>query len=204
MLHPATVEPHTLELLTQLMQLPSLNRFALAGGTNLALRYGHRLSVDLDLFTNQSFLTDELSKELLNRFPEAIVTDESKNSISLFIRTIKVDLLAHQYPLLQPYEFIGQIRFWSVQDVIAMKLNAVSGRGAKKDFWDVAELLNHFSLTDLLSCFTRKYINSDPGYVVRSLTYFDDAEEQADPISLNGMTWAAVRQSIIQAVRQLV
>jgi hypothetical protein len=85
-----------------------------------------------------------------------------------------------------------------------MKLGAVSGWGAKKDFWDLAELLNHFSLAEMLDLFTTKYANSDPGYVIRSLTYFDDAEPQPNPIILNSSTWPDVKQRVLQAVRELV
>jgi hypothetical protein len=186
------------------MQQPALAPFALAGGTNLALQFGHRLSVDLDLFTNQSFSEQDLFEELLGSFPAAVKTDEAKNTLSLFIEGVKVDLLAHRYPLLSPFTEELAIRFWSVEDVIAMKLGAVSGRGAKKDFWDIAELLNHFSLGQMIQFFTAKYANSDPGYVVRSLTYFDDADLQADPITLNGITWVKVRQRVLQAVKELV
>ena len=204
MLKPGTVQPATLELLTRLMQVPSLESFALAGGTNLALQFGHRLSVDLDLFTDQSFPEQKLFDELLTVFPTAIKTDEARNTLSLFIEGVKVDLLAHRYPLVSPFTEEKGIRFWSVEDVIAMKLGAVSGRGAKKDFWDLAELLNHFSLADMLGFFAAKYANSDPGYVVRSLTYFDDAEPQANPVILNGSTWLQVKQRVLQAVRELV
>lgn len=190
--------------MTRLMRLPVLEPFALAGGTNLSLRFGHRLSVDLDLFTNQSFSEQALFDELLTTFPTAIKTDQAKNTLSLFVDGVKVDLLAHRYPLLSPFTEEDGIRFWSVDDVVAMKLGAVSGRGAKKDFWDLAELLNHFSLEMMLHCFTAKYANSDLGYVVRSLTYFDDAESQADPILLNGSTWHGVKQRVWQAVRDLV
>lgn len=204
MLYAATVEPNTLELLARLMQVPILKPFALAGGTNLALQFGHRLSVDLDLFTNESFPEQELFGELLTAFPTTIKTDEARNTLSLHIEGVKVDLLAHRYPLIRPYTDESGIRFWSVEDVIAMKLGAVSGRGAKKDFWDIAELLNHFSLDQMLGFFTEKYANSDPGYVVRSLTYFDDAEPQTDPMILNGKTWPEVKQRILQAVKELV
>lgn len=204
MLYPATVEPATLELLKRLLEQPSLNSFALAGGTNLALRFGHRLSIDLDLFTDQSFSTQEVFEEVLPAFPKAIKTDEAKNSLSLFIEGVKVDLLAHRYPLISPFVEESNIRFWSVEDVSAMKLGAVSGRGAKKDFWDLAELLNHFSLAQMLGFFSAKYANSDPGYVVRSLTYFDDAEQQADPITLNELTWPQVKQRVLRAVKELL
>ncbi len=122
----------------------------------------------------------------------------------MFIRGVKVDLLAHRYPLLQPFERIEQVSFWSVDDVIAMKLGAVSGRGAKKDFWDIAELLSQYPLPRMLHFFVLKYPNSDLGYVVRSLTYFDDAEQQVDPVVVNTTTWPEVKQRIRQAVRQLL
>ncbi|ADB36596.1 Domain of unknown function DUF1814 [Spirosoma linguale DSM 74] len=205
MLYPATVEPPTLELLKRLMQQPFLAPFALAGGTNLALQFGHRLSVDLDLFTTQSFSAEDLFEELLVNFPTVIKIDEARNTLSLFLEGVKVDLLAHRYPLLSPFTEEFGIRFWSIQDVIAMKLGAISGRGAKKDFWDIAELLDHFSLSDMLHFFVTKYPNSDPGYVVRSLTYFEDAEPQADPISLNtAIKWPDVKKRVLQAVKELV
>ena len=204
MLHPATVELATLELLKRLIKQPILGPFALAGGKNLALLFGHRLSVDLDLFTNEPFPEQRLFDELLTEFPTAIKTDEARNTVSLSIDGVKVDLLAHRYPLIKPFAEESGIRFWSVEDVITMKLGEISGRGAKKDFWDLAELLNHFPLIQMLQFFTTKYTNSDPGYVVRSLTYFDDAELQIDPITLNGITWPQVKQRVLQAVRELV
>ncbi len=204
MLHPATVEPPTLDLLKRLMQQPVLAPFALAGGTSLALRFGHRLSVDLDLFTDQSFDEQTLFDDLLISFPTILKVDEAKNTLSLFIEGTKVDLLAHRYPLLSPFQEEFGIRFWSVEDVIAMKLGAVSGRGAKKDFWDLAELINHFSLNEMLQFFSTKYTNSDPGYVIRSLTYFHDAELQIDPIVLDATTWPQVKERVLRAVKDLI
>ncbi|QMW03806.1 nucleotidyl transferase AbiEii/AbiGii toxin family protein [Spirosoma foliorum] len=186
------------------MRQPFLKSFALAGGTNLALHFGHRLSVDLDLFTDQSFSEQDVFKELLVDFPTTIKTDEAKNTLSLFIEGIKVDLLAHRYPLLSSFTQEAGVRFWSIEDIIAMKLGAVSGRGAKKDFWDIAKLLDHYSLSQMLQFFAAKYANSDPGYVVRSLTYFEDAELQIDPIALNGITWPEVKDCVLRAVKELV
>ena len=186
------------------MRQPFLQSFALAGGTNLALRFGHRLSVDLDLFTNQAFSEQELFEQLLVSFPNLLKTDEGRNTLNLFIDGVKVDLLAHRYPVLKPLLKNEEVRLWSIEDVIAMKLGAVSGRGAKKNFWDIAELLNHFSLPEMVQFFTTKYPNSDPGYVIRSLTYFEDAEQQEDPITLNTITWPQVKQRVQQAVRDLM
>lgn len=204
MLHPSTVQPGTLELLKHLLQLPELSAFALAGGTSLAMRFGHRVSVDLDLFTDEAFNADTLFAALAQRFPTTLKVDEAPNTLSLVIDGVRVDALAHRYRLLRPFETLEGFRFHSVEDVAAMKMGAVSSRGAKKDFWDVAELLKHFSLPKLLGFFAEKYPNSDIGYVVRSLTYFEDAETQANPLSLNEMDWESVKQHMVESVRRLV
>ena len=78
MLYTNTVKPETLDLLQRLMKLPELADFALVGGTNLSLRYGHRISVDLDLFTNNRFIPEELSQSLTEAFPHAVRLGERK------------------------------------------------------------------------------------------------------------------------------
>ncbi|WP_421830850.1 nucleotidyl transferase AbiEii/AbiGii toxin family protein [Larkinella sp.] len=204
MLYTATVQPGTLELLKNLLQFPLLQPFALAGGTNLSLRLGHRISVDLDLFTNQAFSEQEIFEEILLHFAPVIKLDEARNTLSLLIKGVKVDLLAHQYPLVEPFFQEETIRFWSIEDVIAMKLGAVSSRGAKKDFWDLAELMNHFSLNQMLDFFVLKYPNSDIGYVIRSLTYFEDADPQEDPVSLKAVSWEQVKHRISSSVKSYI
>lgn len=55
MLYTETVEPRAFSVLNQLMKIPELKDFSLVGGTALSLLYGHRKSVDLDLFSSKSF-----------------------------------------------------------------------------------------------------------------------------------------------------
>ena len=71
------------------------------------------------------------------------------------------------------------------------------------DFYDIHALLQHRPLTDLVSCFARKYADSEPFMLLRSLTYFDDAEQEPDPISLQGLDWPSVKRDILAAVRNL-
>ncbi len=85
-----------------------------------------------------------------------------------------------------------------------MKLAAMSSRGVKKDFWDVAELLNHYKLEDMLSFFATKYNAADPFFVVRSLTYFEDAERQIDPQPLKKITWTQVKKKVEKAVKNFL
>ncbi len=114
-----------------------------------------------------------------------------------------IDFLRHAYPLLAPPETVDGVRLHSLDDVTAMKLNAIVNRGAKKDFYDIHALLQQRPLPDLVSCFARKYADSEPFMLVRSLTYFDDAELDPDPVSLVGQDWPAVKSGILAAVRSL-
>lgn len=88
----------------------------------------------------------------------------------------------------------------SIPDIIPMKLGAMARRGSKKDFWDIAYLLDHYTLSEMLDFFRRKYQNEDIGYIVMSLTYFNDAENQEDPIVYQITNWDNVKIKIREAV----
>ncbi len=202
MIYLNTVEPKTFEVLEELMEVKELSNFALVGGTNLSLRFGHRVSVDLDLFTNARFFPDEVFKGILNKFPSVIKINERGQSIWLNIENIKVDIILHEYPYLEDVETISGIRFLSVKDIIPMKLEAMASRGVKKDFWDIFELLKHFNLSEMQEFYERKYVNSDFGHVLLAMTYFKDAEIQKEnPVDLNGVTWNEVKEKMLKTVR---
>ena len=93
MLHQNTVEPRTLGILNRLMQLPELEQFALVGGTNLALRLGHRLSVDLDIFTNEPFDLAAVWEATRQEFPKVIKLDERGQTLLANIEGVKIDLI---------------------------------------------------------------------------------------------------------------
>ena len=205
MLFTSTVQPDTLTLLDKLMQISELSEFGLVGGTNLSLRFGHRISVDLDLFTNKPFDRDEMYSGILRFLPQTILLDQRKQTIWLTINGVKVDLILHEYPYIRGIEEINGIRFLSVEDIIPMKLEAMATRGAKKDFWDIAELLNYFRLPQMLNFYQQKYPNSDPGHVLLAMTYFADAEvEKIDPQSLTDITWEQVKDRMKLTVNEYV
>lgn len=194
-----------LNLLRDLSDIPSLFQFPLVGRTNLSLRYGHRMSVDLDLFSNTPFDPEEVFTAIVKKRPHTIKLDQRRQSMWLTIDGIKVDIILHEYPYIKGVEVTEGIRLLAVEDVIPMKLEAMATRGVKKDFWDLAELLNHFSLAQMLQFHQKKYPNSDMGHILLSATYFVDAEkERADPISLNGMTWTQVKSTMLKAVNDFV
>ncbi len=204
MLHPQAVAPRTLGLLKRLMQLPALEKFILVGGTNLALRFGHRLSVDFDLFSNEPFDPELLYAEVREAIPDTEFLASNPNMLFLFVESIKTDLIRLPFPYIAPIETVEGIRLASVPDLVAMKLSAISQRGVKKDFWDMAELLDHYSISQMLDMFREKYGQRDVFYVLRSLIYFEDAEAQADPDLLKRTTWKQVKDKVETAVRAYI
>ena len=201
MLDSSAVPLNLLNVLTDLQEQTSPAGFALAGGTSLALRLGHRVSVDLDFFTTSSF--DPAS--LANQFgigPESI-TGQADGTLQLRIHDVKVEFLKHAYPKLADDEMIDGIKMWSLQDVAAMKLNAIVNRGSKKDFYDLAALLDKYSLKNLLDFYQQKYRPASLLMVIRSLVWFEDADIEPDPVSLRGETWSAAKERISSAIRAL-
>lgn len=202
MLYENTVAPATLGLLRELMQVEVLKSFALVGGTNLSLRLGHRISEDLDVFANEPYDSDEIASPLLELFPGEInIVEQRAHTLLAYIRTVKVDIILHRYPYLQPIEVIEGLRLASIPDIIAMKLNAITRRSTKKDFFDIAELLDQYSLQEMLAFFTQKYAATDIGFVVRSLTYFVEVENSKEPVMLKKDNWKEVKLKIQKAVQ---
>jgi len=205
MLYTETVEPDTLRLLKKLMRLEVLKDFSLVGGTGLSLRFGHRKSVDLDLFSTKQFdnlvLLEELRKEGIS-FQETF--SSSKLGIFGFIEGIKVDLVRHHYfSLIDEIQEVDGIRIFSDKDIIAMKISAVLRRAVKKDFWDIAELLKHYSLENFISFYETKYPNEQVLISIpRAITYFEDAENSPEPYCMQKLSWEDVKQTIREAVRE--
>ena len=134
MLSYETVEPRTLELLKSLMQEPAFNDMRLVGGTALALQYGHRQSIDLDFFGDLT-CEQEKTQEILSKYGKVTVLKETKNIRIYVVDNIKVDFVHYScYPWLEDAIFEDGIRLASPKDIAAMKINAIEGRGTRKDF----------------------------------------------------------------------
>lgn len=184
------------------MALPELSDFLLVGGTALSLHYGHRLSIDIDLFATSAFNNEDIIQLLEKEFKD--FTYHSKNdAVGIFgyIDNVKVDLVKHSHPLIDS-PFINEgIRLISIPDIIAMKINAIMKRGVKKDFWDIAELLQHYTMVDFIKYYEKKYPSQQLLISIpQALTYFEDAEESEDPISLKGQKWVEIKKSIQKKV----
>jgi len=201
MLHREALPPGTLGLLTALSADPALSAFALAGGTSLALRFGHRLSIDLDFFTTETFEKERII-EALETTHQVAVKNINPAGIRAFIDRVNVDFVTYRYALLAPPETFDGIRLLSLRDVVGMKLSAITNRGAKKDFFDLHILILKLGFPALVDIYRQKYPSHDPLILLRSVSYFEDAEDQEDPVSLLGVTWPEVKSSIQRAVKE--
>lgn len=205
MLHPNAVKSGALPILKRIMNLKEFSSFYLVGGTALALRFGHRLSIDLDFFSNKNFDYKVLTNALQKEFVDKLELESNKPGwgIFCFIDSIKVDVIKYSHPMIHEPQIIDSIRLYSSEDIAAMKINAILGRGKKKDFWDLAELLQHFKLEDLITFHKKKYPSQELLISIpQAITYFDDAEESEEPVSLKNQTWASVKKIIQKSVRE--
>lgn len=203
MLYTQTVNPELLELLNELMAHELFSDFLLVGGTGLALQIGHRHSIDIDLFGKRDLEEIEISA-FLNKLGKAQVLKKSKNILIYSINGIKVDFVNYSYPWVNAPIVIGNMRLASKEDIGAMKLNAISGRGSKKDFVDLYFLLQEFSLKELFGFFKEKYPDGSEFLVLKSLTYFGDADLDEMPKMANKINWEEVKLKIGQKAKKFL
>lgn len=185
--------------------MPELKSFSLVGGTALSLQYGHRISADLDLFCTEGYNYKLLVDSLKKRFGSDFKHEEKESDFGIFcfINSIKVDIINYKHLPIDNIEKEGNIRLHNSKDIAAMKIQAILGRGRKKDFWDLAELLNHFSLGQIIDFYSKKFPSQQLLISIpQAITYFDDAEESEDPVSLKGQTWESVKKIIQQKVSE--
>lgn len=176
MLHKETVEKGTLDLIHKLMADEKLSSFNLVGGTALALKIGHRKSIDIDLFTVEDFNSQEISNHLSTNYNVTRI-QTIPNGVFCIIDGIKLDLLTHKYPLVEDLETVEDIRTVSLKDIGAMKLNAIYNNGTRlKDFIDFHGLLEKFSFQELLQACEKKYQNINISMVKQSLIHHEDID----------------------------
>ncbi len=200
MLSLQTIYPDTLELLKKLQQLPILSDMRLVGGTSLALQYGHRRSVDLDFFGTTTSDVEELTGALRECVGNLTLLSASKTIRVYNISNVKVDIVNYMYPWIdEPIKEDG-LTLASPKDIAAMKVNAVIGRGTKKDFVDIYYLLQHFSFEDLMHLYLTKYPDGSEYRALLSMTYFDDADPHPMPYMFENVSWEKMKQRICKEV----
>lgn len=199
MLYLETVESSILELLKKLQRLPVLEQTRLVGGTALALQLGHRKSIDLDFFGTVDCEAEYL-RESIAGIASLTILKESPHIHIYIVDGIKVDIVNYKYPWLDDVVLEQGLRLASVSDIAAMKITAIIGRGTKKDFIDIAFLLHHFSLEEILHFYAAKYNDSSVFMAMKSLAYFDDAEADPMPDMFVNQSWQQVKAYILSKI----
>lgn len=186
--------------------LLSKGGFYLAGGTALAMQLGHRKSVDLGWFTNAKISDPlRLANELKREDNQVAIDTIDQGTLHCTIADVRLSFLEYPHPLLKRLIAAREYacRLAAPADIAAMKLAAVSQRGAKKDFIDVYALLESgYPLEELLAFYAKKYSVSDRGHVLYSLAYFEDADQDQMPSMLWKVDWLAIKRKIAEAIRQ--
>lgn len=203
MLHEKTVEEGTLALIRKLSADKTLNDFVLVGGTALALQVGHRKSVDIDLFIPKPFDTASMAKRLEEEY-QAQRVGVLGNAVVGEIDGVRTMLLAHQYPWIKaPRENEG-IRMASLDDIGAMKLNAIVNSGMRiKDYIDMHVLLQHRSLDQMMDAYVRKYPGSSATIARNALLYHKEVDfgTKVDMIG-QPLKWPEIVKRLKEAVKE--
>jgi hypothetical protein len=207
-MHEKVLPKHSLELLRDLEgdSSPLLANWILAGGTGLAFLLGHRISEDLDFFR-----TDPLDLRELHRVLEAHghyeTLQESEHTLTVLLQRTKLSFFRVRDPFIfepQPYRFFS---IASIEEIALMKLAAVSSRGSRKDFADLYLILqNGGTLEGYFELLPRKYgasrVNSY--HILKSLTYFEDAEKEPMPRMLVPFDWEECKAFFVRQARAIL
>lgn len=177
----------------------------LAGGSALALYYGHRFSVDLDWFGLEFKFTEEFRRKL-GELGDLKVISQSEDTFHGQLDGVEISFFYYPYKLLFPKkEYNRNIYLASDRDIACMKLEAIAGRGNKKDFVDMYFLLQNFSLEELIDLMPKKFeIEYNTNHFLKAFTYFKDAEKTPMPKMIKQVSWEEVKKSSAEMVENYV
>lgn len=176
MLHKETISNKTYALLKSLMEDESFKDFFLVGGTAIALQIGHRISEDLDLFTQNDINLEYFKRHLKEKY--SFVSEfENKNTLKGFINETFIDLITYDYPIIDNFVIEDNIKMLSLKDIIPMKLVAIVQSGERmKDFIDIAFLSNYYTLNEMINFYKKKYDDDNELSIYKALIYFDSID----------------------------
>lgn len=201
-LHTNVLPKNQLELFDILSTQSFIADFYLAGGTGLALQIGHRQSLDFDFFIPRDFNTPDIIKVLVS-LGSYERDNEERNTVNGTLNNVRISFFGYKYKILDEFRMYNNIRIAGLRDISAMKLEAIAGRGSKKDFIDMFFLLKQFTLEEIFTFHKMKYgigLNNQYHHL-KSLVYFSDAEAEAMPVMIKPLYWNDVKKQIISLVK---
>ena len=197
MFHYSTVESETYEVLKKIFAIEAIRKgFALAGGTSLSLQLGHRHSIDLDIFSPHVFDTRDLEL-ILSSTPglKFELINRTERMLFSYINNVKCDFINEPSTLIHSFFSKDDVNYFHVEDIAAMKMHTVCGRGKKKDFFDIYVLIQNYGWHNMLQWFAAKYGDSQYYFLWRSIAYFEDAEDDVDIVGFEPYTksWEEIK-----------
>ena len=203
MLYYSTIASKILELLKKLQATDLFKELRLVGGTGLALQYGHRKSIDIDLF-GKIVAKDIEIVTVLREIGDLKEIDITKHIKIYTIDGIKVDIVNYPYGWLQKPLITDNLIIAQTKDIAAMKLAAITNRGSKKDFIDLYFILQEFSFKKILDFYSEKYPDSSKFMLLKSLSYFDDAEDEPMLFMIKDIKWFTIKEFIKTTVEKYI
>ncbi len=201
MLHYEIIKPGILDLIKGIMAIPLPDNFRLVGGTALALQIGHRLSYDIDFFSDTPFSSNDILELIGGKYSIQVVR-QTKGSAIINVEGIKIDLVSIHGSWLKPPIKEEGIIMAGLEDIATMKLLAITNRGRKRDFFYLYFLLKQLPLKQLIEFFREKFKQHELFMLTQSLVYFEDAETDEEPVLLKeNVTWKEVKEKIRTEVK---
>ena len=205
MIHNEILDQHRQDLLQRVANFMKDSAFYLAGGTALSLQRGYRKSVDFDFFTPEKFDPAALYYDLRDEFPAIQRQNIGRGTCDTIIEGVQVSFFRYPYSVLDLVPGTPEypnLKIASVPDIACMKMEAIANRGARKDFYDLYQVLkdNRYTAEDLFSLFQRKYRTDSNAisFVVQGLSYFEDARDQQLGDLFKPADWKDIEKTMTQ------
>jgi len=207
-MHRECLPEHGWKILRKIKDIFIKHKAVLAGGTALALQTGHRMSYDLDFFTNQDFQIDSIISEIRKiRVPFQIIS-EGEGTLIAEVGGIKVSLFKYDYGFLDKTISYRNIRVAGILDIASMKVIAISQRGTKRDFVDLYVILQETPFYKIAYFMIRRFGKEriNPVHIGKSLIYFSDADSDPELAYMKGrdISWERVKKFFRGHVKQFV
>lgn len=202
-MHWEIIDKKRYELLKKIAETISIQDYYMIGGTALSLQLGLRESFDFD-FCVPNMFSNEILLEELRKIGKVEVKQNQKGTCDVIINDVQVSFFYY------PNEIIGDIvvteeipnlRIASILDIAIMKIVAIGGRGSKKDFFDMYNIMKKcdISIKQIAEGLIRK-CGKDINYVniIMGLSYFEDAEEELLPKTYIDYDWNEIKKFFIK------
>lgn len=202
-LHFNCISKELRELIEGICSDPYFENFRLFGGTALALHKGHRISVDADFIAADSFSKNQLADRLMQSFPKSL-NNVVTGDLGVFARVdgIKLDFLSWNQPFIRKVQRHGSIKIMDTEEIIAHKLFAILNRGEKKDYVDIACLLEDYPLQEMVGFYAEKYNKSNTVQLLKYLLSYGDIDFQPMPLMTSDVSWDYIKLQLKKAVQE--